>query len=937
MTTTQGVTVQTTGTHVPTGSAPGLGRSRLLEREHELDAVDEALLATRSGTGSLLVISGPLGIGKSELLSACAQRGRQVGLRALHARCAPQERDFEFGVVRQLLGPAGNAPSPETDGLGQHDLVVRRDVLPAIVGMSAEQPLLILVDDLHGADTASLTCLSHLGGRLAGLPVTIAVTVLDGDPGAEHPLVREISDAAARVLRPGRLSAGAVRTLVRREFGERVDEEFVTACRDKSAGNPLMLTSILSEVKAAGRRPTTTALEAVRASGLREWLVSCLSVQPPAVHRLIRTTAVLGESADTELVGRAAGLDEEQHVEAVRVVRRLGLLNSESCLGPAGFAVRAAVEELTAVEEPEEVHLRAAKLLHDQGHSAREVARYLVEMAAPADDWALRVLRDAAEAELELGAPETAASYLRRALLDSAPDGEERAALLVELATAERAFDPSASVRHVSQSVSMLASTEERAAALSRLSPMMLATSPAPITEMVREVVRDFGSQQELSSADRVLRVEARRRYLMIEDPMGIADNVRRLRELGPNPPLESAAQRELLSVLLYAATVTAEIGSSEVARLAHRVLEREPARTEHVHTGLSLLANVLIGADAPGDLPSWLDRARQQRQEDVVARTLLCTEKGLVLMSAGRLDEALSVMREAIELGGLGWEHGNSGTLLTVAFLALETGDRDLTDRVLERGVVPGNNVCVTAAMRLLKGSVATDSRELGPALQRILDLGQQLDRWGMRNPALCPWRGLAAKMHHRLGEVDEAHLLIEQEYELARNWGAPVAIGRALRRYAALSDKGEDLRLLREAISVLKESANRIELARAHLLFGRRLREAGRSGADRHLREARGIAIECGVQRLIDRATAELGVPASSAPARGPLLTPSEHQVAMLARSGRTNEEIAREARITSRTVEKHLTKIYRKLGVGGRAELADALAPPHDPASS
>ncbi len=936
---TTGATMQTTGTHLPTGSALDPGRSRLLEREHELDAADEALAATRSGAGSLLVISGPLGIGKSELLSACGQRGRRIGLRVLRASCATQERDFEFGVVRQLLGPASTAPSPETTGGGQHDLVVRRDVLPAIVGMSAEQPLLILVDDLHGADTASATCLGQLGGRVAGLPVTIAVTVLDGDPGSERPLVREISDAATRVLRPGRLSAAAVRTVVRGELGERVDEEFVTACRDRSAGNPLLLMSMLSEVEVTGRSPSATELEAVRPSGLRERLVACLSVQPPAVHRLIRTTAVLGESADTELVGRAAGLDEEQHVEAVRVVRRLGLLNSESCLGPAGSAVRAAVEALTADEEPEEVHRRAAELLHHQGHSAREVARYLVEMAAPADDWALRVLRDAAEAELELGAPETAASYLRRALLDSSPGGEERAELLAELATAERAFDPAASVRHVSQAVSMLASTEERAAALSRLSPMMLAISPAPIIDVVREVVRDCGAQQEPSSADRLLRMEARRRYLMIEDPKGIADNVRRLRELGPNPPLESAAQRELLSVLLYAATVTSEVGASEVARLAHRVLEREPARTEHVHTGLPLLANVLVGADSPGILPSWVDRAReqQQRQEDVVARTLLRTEEGLALMSTGRLDEALSAMREAIDLGGSGWEHGNSGTLLTVAFLALETGDRDLTDRVLERGVVPGNNVCVTAVVRSLKASVATDRSEVGLALQHILDLGQQLDRWGMRNPALCPWRGMAAEMHHRLGEVDEAHLLIEQEYELARNWGAPVAIGRALRRYAALSGGGEDIRLLREAVSVLKESANRVELARAHLLLGRRLRGVGRPGAEKHLREARGIAIECGVQRLIDRATAELGVPVSSAPATGPLLTPSEHQVAMLARSGRTNEEIAREARITSRTVEKHLTKIYRKLGVGGRAELADALAPPHDRNSS
>ncbi|TWF93894.1 helix-turn-helix transcriptional regulator [Saccharopolyspora dendranthemae] len=946
MTPSQGA-MQMTATHVPFGSAPGLGWRgagppspprvtardvpcpALLERDHELGHVGHVLEAARAGNGSLLFIGGSLGIGKSELLNACAQRARRAGLRVLRASCAEQERDFEFGVVQQLLDPALFSAAGQREPAS----VARHDVHPLIAEMSAEQPLLIVVDDLHAADTASLACLSYLGRRVSRHPVAIVVTVLDGDPGAERLPVREIRESATHTLSPAPLSTAAVRALVRGELGDEADDELVAACGESSAGNPLFLMSMLSEVKATGW--STGAVR--RPAGLRERLVSCLSSQPTPVHRLIQTTAVLGESADTELVGRVAGLDECQHVRAVRVVRQLGLLNSESCLGPARLVVRAAAEELTAGEDLDEVHLRAAQWLHQQGHAEREIARYLVEVAAPLDDWALRVLREAVQAELECGKPETAASYLRRALLDSPPNGEDRGRMLVELATAERSFDPSASVRHISQSVSMLTSAHDRAEALSRLSPMVLATSPAPITEMIREVSGEFEAQERVPG-DQALRLEARRRYLAMEDPLGLADNVRRLRALGPNPPVNTAAERELLVVLLYAATVASEIGAAEVARLAHRVIEREPAQPGHVHTGLALLANVLVGADAPGKLSSWLDRARgqQQSQGDVVARTLLCTETGLVLMSTGKLDEALAVTREAIDLGGLGWDHGNSATLLTVAFLTLETADRDLMHRVLESGGATGNNVCVTAALRLLKGSVATDRRELGPELQRILDLGQQLDRWGMRNPALCPWRSLAAMMHHRLGDVDEAHKLIEQELELAQNWGAHVAVGRALRSYAMLSDSGKDIRLLQGAISVLSESANRIELARAHLLLGRRLRAAGRSGTEKHLQEARGIALECGVQRLIDRTTAELGGQASATPSRAGLLTPSERQVAMLARTGRTNEEIAREARITSRTVEKHLTKIYRKLGVAGRAELFDALQHPQNPVS-
>ncbi|GAA2333067.1 LuxR C-terminal-related transcriptional regulator [Saccharopolyspora halophila] len=914
--------------------------------------VDEAVVDTCAGAGSLLVITGPLGIGKSELLDACAQRGRGNGLRVLRADCASHEREFEFAVVRQLLEPPfGAEPSavqrPRKDHRASAEDGLRsrqRDPHRLIAEMSGEQPLLILVDDLQWADAASLTFLGRLAREVAGLPVTIAVTVLDGDPGAELAPVREIADAATRVLRPAHLSAAAVRTLVRGELGERADEAFVTACRGSSAGNPLFLMSMLFELKGAGRRPIGSEAEAVwslRPSGLRERLFSCLSVQSPAVRGLVRTAAVLGESADAELVGRVAGLDESQHAEAVRSLCGLGLHTSESRLGPARSAVHAAVAELTTAGELEGIHLRAARALYGQGHPARDVARYLVEVPAPLDAWAIRVLRSGAEAELARGAPETAASYLRRALLDSSPDGPDRAGLLVELAAAERAFDSPASVRHVSQAVPMLATTRERAAAMARLSPMMLATSPAPVTDLIRGVVREFGPPQELSWTDRelVLRMEARRRYLTIEDPMGLADSVRRLHALGPNPPMDSPAERELLAVLLYAATITAEVGASEVARLANRVLEREPARSNHVHTGLPLLVNVLVGADSPENPAAWLERVRghQQHQGDVVARTLLCTETGLVRMSTGKLDQALSVTREAIGLGGLGWEHGNSATLLAVAFLALETEDRELTERVLERGAATGNNMCVTAALRLLKGSAVSDRSELGPALQRILDLGQQLDRWGVRNPALCPWRGRAAMLQHRLGHAAEAQQLIEQEYELATSWGAPAAIGRALRTYAALSEEGEDFSLLKEAIKVLNGSANRIELARAHLLFGRRLRAAGKPGAETHLREARGIAGECGVQQLVDRVDGELGRHPSAASARGALLTPSEYQVALLARSGSTNQEIAWQAQVTSRMVEKHLTKIYRKLGIRGRAELADALRLPQDQASA
>jgi DNA-binding CsgD family transcriptional regulator len=934
----------------------------LLEREYELDLLDKALRSARGGTGSLVVISGPLGMGKSELSRTLVRHGRQVGFRVLRASGALHERDFDFGVVRQLFDPVLNTADPELrerwcggacDATHQvfadewlqpeprwpvHKLETAvHDLHLLTAGMSSDQPLLILVDDLQWADPASLRWLSYLSKRTEGLAVTVAVTLLDGDPGAELPLVREISDSATLTLQLGRLSAAGTRQLVHDQFGEPGEEGFVRTCLHASAGNPMFLNSMLRDMKAAGRRPLVTEAEAVRSwqpSGWRERLSSCLNGQPPAVRALLRAVAVLRDEIDPKFVAPIAGLDEVDYTEAVRVLRRLGLLTTESSPRAVQSATRTTVAELMTVDEVEEIHLRAANVLYSHGRPAEEVAAHLVEVAsALGESHLIETLKSAAEAVLGRGEPEVAASYLRRALLDSSADGEDRAELLVELATAERAFDPSAAVRHVSQAVPILTSVRERAVALARLSPMMLASS-APAAEQVREVAQEIGQPSGLSGAERelALRMEARRRYALIEDPAMLRDCVHRLRLMGPYPPMETAADRELVAVLLYAASIAAEIGAAEVGRLANRILEWEPTCARHVYTGLPLLVNVLVGADSLDNLSSWLDRVRQldQHDEDVVTRTLVCTETATLLMSVGKVPQALSYARKAIHLGGLDWEHGSSVTMMTVAMLAMESRDPELTRMLLEDCEPRGKGVCIVAALRLLQGTTVTARSELGPALQQILDIGRQFDQLGRRNPAFCPWRSIAATLHHRLGNIDEAHELIEEEYKQALAWGAPAAIGRAMRTHALLSDKGKDIQLLREAIPVLEESANRLELTRAHLLLGRRLRASGDPGAEEHLRKASALAAECGMQLLVDRAKTELAVPTAPSETPGPVLTPTEHRVALLARSGLTNQEIATEAQVTSRAVEKHLTKIYRKLGIRGRAELGDALQP-------
>ncbi|WP_349345329.1 helix-turn-helix transcriptional regulator [Streptomyces rapamycinicus] len=155
-------------------------------------------------------------------------------------------------------------------------------------------------------------------------------------------------------------------------------------------------------------------------------------------------------------------------------------------------------------------------------------------------------------------------------------------------------------------------------------------------------------------------------------------------------------------------------------------------------------------------------------------------------------------------------------------------------------------------------------------------------------------------------------------------------MALGRALRAKARLSDGDQGLRLLHESVDVLRASANELELARTLLLLGKRLRPGGGEAAA-VLREAAALASACGVPRLVERIRAADGSGAAAAPPEA-TLTRTERTVTSLVGRGLTNQEVAAELGVSSRAIEKHLTSSYRKLGVSGRRELIELLPRMH-----
>lgn len=232
----------------------------LLHRQKELDLITGAMDAVRHGAGggSLVVVTGGLGTGKTALLRALPERAERRGLRVVTASGAVFERDFEAGVLGQLLTPLlpGAPAAPPGDCAGPSVGSPQDDgFLGLVAEYSARTPLLMLVDDLQWADVTSLRRLGLLAGRVAGLRVTLVVTLREGDPGEDAPRLQQLVERASRVVRLGPLPPEGTADLVGVLTGRPVDPAYARACHEVTGGRPLLLTAILDALPGTGKGP----------------------------------------------------------------------------------------------------------------------------------------------------------------------------------------------------------------------------------------------------------------------------------------------------------------------------------------------------------------------------------------------------------------------------------------------------------------------------------------------------------------------------------------------------------------------------------------------------------------------------------------------------------------------------------------------------------
>ena len=415
-----------------------------------------------------------------------------------------------------------------------------------------------------------------------------------------------------------------------------------------------------------------------------------------------------------------------------------------------------------------------------------------------------------------------------------------------------------------------------------------------------------------------------------------------RLERIRRRPGEETVGEKLLLSKLAFRDAWTGAAPAAVAVPLARRALAGGTLLKEQIFAAHFVPpCTVLTQADRDEALAIYEDAlAEAHRRGSTFAFAAVKVFRAMTFMFRGDLAEAEVDAREAL-VAGEAWAASARFSGHSTAFLAeilLEQGKLDDAAAALARAGT-GESFPDTARLYYLPESRARLRMlrgDLVGGLEEMREAGRRFEERGGRNPAFLAWRSQAAFALLQLGRQDEARRLATEELELARRWGAPRALGAAL-RVAGLAEGGRPgLALLEEAVDVLTDSPAKLEHAKARTDLGAALRRSNRrTEAREQLRTAVELATICGAAPLAQRAETEL-LATGARPRRVSLtglesLTPSERRVAEMAAEGPTNREIAQALFITPKTVEVHLSSAYRKLGISSRSQVRAALAEP------
>ncbi|MGW2741371.1 AAA family ATPase [Streptomyces sp. NPDC001450] len=922
----------------------------LLGRERERDTLYELL---KLGGASVL-LRGGFGSGKSVLLTDLGERARSAGFAVLSACYEPTE------VHHPRTTPPRGLSSlvPDADGEWAAALVrwlASGDAAPPERGVLADarsapaQRVLVLVDDLQWADAASLRALRNIARAVGAHPVTVVCAMGPGESADELALgaVLRLLD---RHVQLSPLDESTVADQVAGLFDASADgataAEVLSPLLAAAAGNQYLIRMLLAAVdgqlRCGGARqdgPVHVAL----AGALKPLLADVGVVARAALRRIgpdaERVAVVLASLEGTqspEVIAHAGAMDRHTVEDALHALARAGLL--QHARGRAQLHPPLLVAGLAHDISPtcrKEHHARAARLLLTWGARAEQVAPHLLH-APTGMERAPAVLRRAAQAALDRGAPDEAVIYLRRTLSEDL-DEQTRGEVLTLIGAARLDSDVPAAVPELRNSLRLDAAPQAVACSARRLACALFA-----MDRYAEALTTLEGTIERLRSEDASSALRLELDYLLVSlGEAGSAVRTRpRLTELRLQDAEDGAGRRALAALLSFRGAALGE-GADDVIEWARLGLSRgmAPAGDESLVYPCAALA---LGAAGRPDLTfEYTDaavaetRARAsalQYAQALSARANAHCRRGAFTDAQTDAKRALAAFRD------IGIDRRESHCVFAVATLAealIRQGQAQEAEALLEDSDLGGplRSHTIYDYPLMVRGWVHAAQNRSERALADFLHCGERLTARDMPGPGLFPWRSEAALVHLLLGDRESALALADQELRLARAWGVAEMTAVALRARALVVGCQEGLALLGEAALLIGGSPARFRYAQIQADRGKLAVRYGRAeDARAALQEAVSVAHACGAEPVAEQARAalrELGDRPRTPTFRGrEALTPAQRKVAELAAQGMTNTEIASHLFVGLRTVEIHLSKVYAKLDVSGRHALEQAL---------
>ena len=915
---------------------------QLTNRNSELEYLDALLADVRAGHSGALALRGEAGVGKTALLRYAAWRAS--GFRVAETAGVEAEMELPFAGLHQLCAPMLDRldalPAPQRDALQvalgvaagnpPDRFLISLAALSLLSAVAEERPLLCLVDDAQWLDSASAQILTFVSRRL--LAESIAMVFAVREPAEARHLeglpqlpVLGLDESAAHALLvkvlPGRIDA-------------RVRDQIVAEAR----GNPLALLELprgMSAVDLAGGFEVPTAADIP--GRLENHYLARIEALPEATQRLLLLAAAdpVGDAALVWRAGRRFGIE----AGALAPAEDAELLTVGARVRFRHPLVRSAVYRAASSADRRAVHGALADATGAHSDADRRAWHRAAAAEGLDEDVAAELERSADRAGARGGLAAAAAFLRRSAALTPDPGRRVHRGLGAAQASLQAgAFDAALEMLAAVESASLDALQRARVDLLRGQIAFAqgMAGDAAPLL---------LAAAQRLEALDLAL---ARDTYLSV------------------------------FGAAMYGGDLTA--GHLLAAGRAVRALARPPGPPRAVDTlldGIALLVTDGRSAAAPtllratsafsgDDVP--VDECLRYSPFATAAGNALWDDEGVRAVCARQIQ----IARDAGALGLL------PPHLLALGNAAARGGDFAATaSHMAEANAIteatgtrlPPNTEMLVLAMR---GSEAEAERLIERTIEQVAELRQGIAATVAHWTAAILYNGLgryedaraaaeaavAAPLDMfaamwslpelveaavRAGAVNVARVSVERLAETTRPASTDWGLGVEARSRALVSEGADAERLYREAIDRLRRTKLGADLARAHLLYGEWLRrEQRRMDARVQLRAAHELFETMGMRAFAERARAELEATGETVRRRSDLtrdeLTPQERQIARLARDGLSNPEIGAQLFLSPRTVEWHLHKVFAKLNIRSRRELAKALPESSaEPASS